>query len=175
MFFLVELLNINMQLKKRNVYRLEEYSTPDIFYHAFIPTMGIFLSIFAGWEMFIFCFILGLLMSVVILDIDNCYEVITCKFNSSLGKITLKQRNIFAQGVIELPLHEIEKALIKSNSSYFTVKNRFGKDVEINNQTYWIVLVLYSGEHRRLTYYETSLFSSKQKIVDYILFLKENT
>jgi hypothetical protein len=71
---------------------------------------------------------------------------------SSLGKITLKQRNIFAQGVIELPLHEIEKALIKSNSSYFTVKNRCGKDVEINNQTYWIVLVLYSGEHRRLTY-----------------------
>ncbi len=47
--------------------------------------------------------------------------------------------------------------------------------MEINNQTYWIVLVLYSGEHHRLTYYETSLFSSKQKIVDYILFLKENT
>ncbi|MFM2061519.1 MAG: hypothetical protein RLZZ507_1189 [Cyanobacteriota bacterium] len=164
-----------MQLKIRKIYRLEEYSTPDIFYHSFIPTLGILLSIFAGWEIIWFCFILGSFISILILDIDNCYELITCHFNSSLGRITLKQRNIFAQGVIELPLNEIETVLINSHSSSLTVKNRFGKNVEVDNQVYWIVLVLYSGEHRRLTYYETSLFSNKQKMVDYILFLKENT
>ncbi|MBD2292914.1 hypothetical protein H6G06_05320 [Anabaena sphaerica FACHB-251] len=166
-----------MHLKIRKIYRFEEYSTPDIFYHAFIPTLGILLSILAGGEIIIFYLLLmlGLCVSTLILDIDNCYEVITCDFNSSFGRITLKQRNIFAQGVIEIPLSEIETVLINSHSSSFITKTRFGKKVQIDSQSYWMVVVLYSGEHRRLTYYETSLFSSKQKMVDYILFLKENT
>jgi hypothetical protein len=164
-----------MQLKIRNIYRLKEYSSPDIFYHAFVPVLGLFLSIFAGWQMIIFSFLLGSCISILILDIDNCYEVITCQFNSTFGRITLKQRNVFSQGILELQLNEIENVLIKSKCSDWTIKNRFGKDFEISNQVYWIVVVLYSGEHRPLTYYETSLFSNKQKIVDYILFLKENT
>lgn len=164
-----------MQLKIKNIYKLKEYSNPDIFYHVFVPGLGIFLSIFAGWQIIVFSFLLGSLISIFILDIDNCYEVITCKFNSTFGKITLRQRNVFSQGVLELPLNEIKTVLIKSKTSDWMIKNRFGKDFEINNQVYWIVLVLYSGEHCPLTYYETSLFTNKQKIVDYILFLKENT
>ncbi|MBK1986390.1 hypothetical protein A0J48_002295 [Sphaerospermopsis aphanizomenoides BCCUSP55] len=164
-----------MQQKIRKVYSLKEYSTPDIFYHSLTPALGIILSIFAGWEIILFCFILGLFISILILDIDNCYEVITCNFNSTFGRITIRQKNIFSQGVMEIPLHEIETALIKSSSSSFTTKTSFGKKIQIDSQLYWIVIILNSGEHCRLTYYETSLFSSKQQMIDYILFLKENT
>ncbi|WP_016949314.1 hypothetical protein [Anabaena sp. PCC 7108] len=161
--------------KIRKIYRLEEYSQSDIFYHSLAPIIGIILSVFGGWIMFSFWFLTGAFISILFLDIDNCYEVLTCHFNSTIGKITLQQRNIFSQGVIEIPLNEIETVLINSCSSSFTTKTRFGKKIQIDNQLYWIVVVLHSGEHRRLTYYETSMFKSKQIIVDYILFLKENT
>jgi hypothetical protein len=161
--------------KIRKVYRIEEYSQQDILYHSFTPALGILLSVFGGWTMLGFGLLMGLFISILFLDIDNCHEVLTCNFNSTLGRITLQQRNIFAQGVIELPLSDIETVLINSQSSSFSTKARFGKKIQIDSQLYWIVFVLYSGEHCRLTYYETTLFSSKQKIVDYILFLKENT
>lgn len=164
-----------MQPKIRKLYRSEEYSQLDIFYHSFTPILGINLSVFGGWTMLGFWFLTGAFISIFFLDIDNCHEVLTCNFNSALGKITLRQRNIFSQGVIELPLNEIETILIKSRSSSFTTKARFGQKIQIDNQVYWIVVVLHSGEHRRLTYYETTMFNSKQNIVDYVLFLKENT
>jgi hypothetical protein len=109
------------------------------------------------------------------LDVDNCHEVLSCNFNSSLRRITVRQRNLFSHGVIELPLDEIETALIKSRNSSFSLKNRFGKNIQVDNQFYWIVIVLNSGKSLRLTYYETTLFSCKQKMVDYIIFLKENS
>jgi hypothetical protein len=164
-----------MQPKIRKIYRIEEYSQLDIFYHSLAPIVGIILSVFGGWIMLCFWFLTGAFISILFLDIDNCHEVLTCNFNSALGKITLGQRNIFSQGVIEVPLNEIETVLINSRSSSFTTKARFGKKIQIDNQVYWIVVVLHSGEHRRLTYYETTMFESKQNMVDYILFLKENT
>jgi hypothetical protein len=62
--------------------------------------------------MIVFSLKLGLFISILILDIDNCHEVITCHFNSALGHIILRQRNIFSQGVIELPLSDIETVKI---------------------------------------------------------------
>ena len=163
-----------MQMKARRIYRLQEYSQPDIFYLVCLPVLGIFLSLFFGWEIIIFCFLLTGLLSIFILDIDNCYENLDCKYNSTFARIILQQKNVFAQGRLELQLSDIETVLIQSKNSEWTIKNPFGKNIEINNQAYWIVVVLYSGEHRPLTYYQTSLFSNKQKIVDYILFLKDN-
>ncbi|MGM3304377.1 hypothetical protein ACSQ6I_00045 [Anabaena sp. WFMT] len=161
--------------KIKRIYRIEEYSRQDILYHSFTPSLGILLSIFGGWTMLCFYLLVGAFISILFLDIDNCYEVLTCNFNSALGRITLKQRNIFAQGVIELSLSEIETVKVNSRSSSLTTKSRFGKKIQINSQLYWITFILYSGEHHRLTYYDTTLFSNKQKIVDYILFLKANT
>jgi hypothetical protein len=158
---------------KKN-YRLKEYSIPNIFYHLFTPSLGILLSIFGGFQIFFFCFLLGAFISILFLDIDNCYEVITCRFNPTIGKISLQQKNIFSQGVLELSLNEIETVLVKSRSSSLLIKNRFGKNIPIDSQVYWLVLVLYSGEYRRLTYYETALYTNKQKIADYIIRLKEN-
>ena len=131
-------------------------------------------SFFSDWVSACFCLFASILISLLILDIDNCHEVLTCHFNSSLRRITLRQRNLFSHGVLELPLDEIETALIKSRNSSFNFKNRFGKNIQIDNQFYWIVIVLNSGRSHRLTYYETTLFTCKQQIVDYIIFLKDN-
>jgi hypothetical protein len=164
-----------MLLKIRKIYRLEEYSSPNILYHSVAPIMAIFFSLFADWASASFCLFISVFISLLILDIDNCHEVLTCNFNSSRRRISLRQQNLFSHGVIELPLDEIETALIKSRYSSFKLKNRFGKNIQIDNQFYWIVIVLTSGKSHRLTYYETTLFSCKQQIVDYIIFLKENS
>ncbi|AFZ60104.1 hypothetical protein H6G54_08990 [Anabaena cylindrica FACHB-243] len=161
--------------KIKRIYRIEEFSRQDILYHSFTPGLGIISSIFGGWTILCFYLLVGAFISILFLDIDNCYEVLTCNFNSALGRISLKQRNIFSQGVIELSLAEIETVIINSRSSSFSTKTRFGKKIQIDNQLYWITFILYSGEHHRLTYYETTLLSNKQKMVDYILFLKANT
>jgi hypothetical protein len=161
--------------KIRKIYRLEEYSSQNILYHSFSPIMAIFFSLFANWPSVCFCLFIGVLISLLVLDIDNCHEVLTCDFNSSRRRITLRQQNLFSHGVIELPLNQIETVLIKSRNSVFNIKNRFGKNIEIDNQFYWIVIVLNSGKSLRLTYYETTLLSCKQKMIDYIIFLKENS
>ncbi|MDP5017325.1 MAG: hypothetical protein NWQ43_08500 [Dolichospermum sp.] len=163
-----------MRTKIRKISRLEEYSSSNIIYHSVTPIIAIFFSLFGDWVSACFCLFIGVFISIVVLDIDNCHEVLTCKFNSSLRRITLQQRNLFSQGVLELSIDDIETALIKSRNSSFSLKNRFGKNIQIDNQFYWIVIVLNSGKSHRLTYYETTMFSCKQQIVDYIIFLKEN-
>ena len=160
--------------KIRKISRLEEYSQENILYHSVAPIMAIFFSLFANWPSACFCLFIGVFISLLVLDIDNCHEVLTISFNSSRRRITLQQRNLFSHGVIELPLDEIETALIKSRNSAFNLKNRFGKNIQIENQFYWIVIVLNSGKSLRLTYYDTTLFSCKQQMVDYITFLQEN-
>ncbi|MTJ09354.1 MULTISPECIES: hypothetical protein [unclassified Anabaena] len=161
--------------KIKKIYRLEEYSLQNILYHSIAPLMAILFILSGDWVSACFCLLTGLLISLLWLDIDNCHEVLTCNFNSSLRCITLKQRNSFSHGVLEFPLDEIETVLIKSRNSTFNVKTRFGKNVQIDNQFYWIVIVLNSGKSQRLTYYETTLFSCKQQMVDHITFLKDNS
>ena len=156
-----------MPPKIKKIYRLEENSPQNTLYHSVAPIMAIFFSLFANWPSAFFC--------LLVLDIDNCHEVLTCSFNSSRRRITLHQRNLFSHGVIELPLDEIETALIKSRHSSFNLKNEFGKNIPIDNQFYWIVIELKSGKSVRLTYYETTLVSCKQQMINYITFLKENS
>jgi hypothetical protein len=160
--------------KIRKIYRLEEYSSLNILYHSVAPTIGIFFILFGDFVSACFCLFIGVFISLLVLDIDNCHEVLTCHFNSSRRLIRLQQRNLFSHGVLELSLDEIETALIKSRDSSFNLKNKFGKNIQINNHFYWIVIVLNSGKSHRLTYYETTLVSCKQQMVNYILFLKEN-
>jgi hypothetical protein len=157
----------------RKIYRLEEYCSQNIIYHSFAPIIAIFFILFGDWVSACFCVFIGVFISLLVLDIDNCHEVLSCSFNSSSRRIALRQRNLFSHGMIELPLDEIETALIRSRPSSFHLK-KFGKNIQIDNQFYWIVIVLYSGKSHRLTYYETTLFRCKQQIVNYILFLKEN-
>ena len=164
-----------MPPKIKKIYRLEENSPQNTLYHSVAPTMAIFFSLFANWPSAFFCLFIGVFISLLVLDIDNCHEVLTCSFNSSRRRITLHQRNLFSHGVIELPLDEIETALIKSRHSSFNLKNKFGKNIPIDNQFYWIVIELKSGKSVRLTYYETTLVSCKQQMINYITFLKENS
>ncbi|MEI6443087.1 MAG: hypothetical protein WCO29_08145 [Nostocales cyanobacterium ELA583] len=161
--------------KIRKICRLEEYSRQNMLYHSVAPIIAILFSFSANWPSACFCLFIGVFISLLVLDIDNCHEVLTCSFNSSRRRVTLRQRNLFSHGVIELPLDDIETALIKSRNSAFNLKNRFGKNIQIDNQFYWIVIVLNSGKSLRLTYYETTLFDIKKQMVDYIIFLKENS
>ncbi|MFM7407651.1 MAG: hypothetical protein ACKO3K_13590 [Cuspidothrix sp.] len=160
--------------KLSKIYRLEEYSLLNILYHSVAPMMALCFSLFGEWVSACFSLFASILISLLILDIDNCHEVLTCDFNSALRRITLRQRNLFSHGVLELSLDEIETVEIKSRNSSLNIKGKFGKNVQIDNQFYWLVINLNSGKSHRLTYYETTLFSSKKQIVDYIIFLKEN-
>jgi hypothetical protein len=164
----------NMPPKIRKIYRLEEYSPQNILYHSVAPITAILFSFFSNWASACFCLFIGVFISLLISDIDNCHEVLTCSFNSSRRRIILRQRNLFSHGVIELPLDEIDTALIKSRHSSLNLKTKIGKNIPIDNQFYWIVIILNSGKSLRLTYYETTLFSCKQQIIDYIMFLKYN-
>ncbi len=92
-------------------------------------------------------------------------ECLTCSFDQKRSLMTLKQRNtIFRTGVIAQPIREIET--VKIESTYHSTKNKWGKT--INFQKHYIVLTLKSGEHWRLTPYDTVILKGKQKIAEYI-------
>jgi hypothetical protein len=93
-------------------------------------------------------------------------EIITCSFDKTLGRLTLKQRNSLSlpSGFIEHSIQEIDSATIETTSR--SKLDRFWRTVGYNE--YYLVLVLKSGERIRLTWHETVLLKGKQKVVDYI-------
>lgn len=156
----------------RKIYKLAEFSQRDILYHSPGLIISLLCILLGDWISAAFSILISGFISSHFLDIDNCYEVLTCTFNPGLNRITLEQKNLLSHGVLNLELAEIENVIIKSRDSSFHFKTRFTKNFHIDNQTFWIVVVSSSGEHHRLTYYETSFLESKQKIVDYIMELK---
>lgn len=161
-----------MSPKTKNIYKLEEFSQRDILYNSIGLIIGFLFILFGDWISAGFCILAGGFISLHFLEIDNCYEVLTCKFNPALNRIILEQSNLLSHGVLTLELGEIENVIIQSRDSSFNFKTRFTKNLHIDNQVFWIVVISSSGEHYRLTYYETSFIENKQKIVDYILELK---
>jgi tetratricopeptide (TPR) repeat protein len=78
--------------------------------------------------------------------------------------MTLRQRNLFRNSLLQKPLREIESAEIKSKC--YSTKDRWGRTV--NYTMYHIALQLNSGEYFRLNQYDTRILKGKQKIVEYI-------
>jgi hypothetical protein len=92
-------------------------------------------------------------------------EFLTCSFDKSRGLMSLKQRNFLLKTrVIQQPIRKIQSANIEATHHSFI--DRWFRTV--NFYKYYIVLVLKSGEHYRLTGYDTRLLKGKQRIVDYM-------
>lgn len=158
--------------KIRKIYKLEEFSKQDILYNSIGLITAILFILFGDWISAGFCILSGGFISIYFLEIDNCHEILSCTFDPRSKAITLQQRNLLSHGVLKLPLADIETIVIKSRDLSWTLKTRFSKNVQVDNQLFWIVVVLTSGEHHRLTYYETAFLENKQKMIDYILELK---
>jgi tetratricopeptide (TPR) repeat protein len=101
---------------------------------------------------------------VFLLFMGNYFEILTCEFDRNRGLIILKQRNLLRHGVLETPLKEIDSAAIESEKH--TKVNRLNQTITFNR--YRIVLALKSGERFLLTWYDTEILQSKQKIIQYI-------